>query len=156
MHVSFHSRPENLKKSSPKKLVKSNKSISRNIFSPKSIFCNFKNGQKSIFDPGKSLKLSEIQFHEKKIIAFFSSTSFTMDVAKKMESLTLYNNGSADLPQQENNNEFVDLKDLKQAMSKAEEIQTVQQKLVAVQRQIANSSTKNGAPPKQLLLYLVR
>ena len=86
----------------------------------------------------------------------FSSTSFTMDVAKKMESLTLYNNGSADLPQQENNNEFVDLKDLKQAMSKAEEIQTVQQKLVAVQRQIANSSTKNGAPPKQLLLYLVR
>jgi len=80
-----------------------------------------------------------------------------MDVAKKMESLTLYNNGSADLPQQENNNEFVDLKDLKiQAMSKAEEIQTVQQKLVAVQRQIANSSTKNGAPPKQLLLYLVR
>ena len=79
-----------------------------------------------------------------------------MDVAKKTESLTLYNNGSADLPQQENNNEFVDLKDLKQAMSKAEEIQTVQQKLVAVQRQIANSSTKNGAPPKQLLLYLVR
>ena len=98
-----------------------------------------------------------MQFHEKKIIALFSSTSFTMDVAKKMESLTLYNNGSADLPQQENNNEFVDLKDLKiQAMSKAEEIQTVQQKLVAVQRQIANSSTKNGAPPKQLLLYLVR
>ena len=106
---------------------------------------------------GKSLKLSEMQFLEKKIIVLFSSTSFTMDVAKKMESLTLYNNGSADLPQQENNNEFVDLKDLKiQAMSKAEEIQTVQQKLVAVQRQIANSSTKNGAPPKQLLLYLVR
>ena len=84
----------------------------------------------------------------------FSSTSFTMDVAKKMESLTLYN--GADPQQEPNNNEFVDLKDLKQAMSKAEEIQTVQQKLVAVQRQIANSSTKNGAPPKQLLLYLVR
>ena len=86
----------------------------------------------------------------------FSSTTFAMDVAKKMESLTLYNNG-ADPQQEPNNNEFVDLKDLKiQAMSKAEEIQTVQQKLVAVQRQIANSSTKNGAPPKQLLLYLVR
>ena len=31
-----HSGPENLKKSRPKKLVKSNKSISRKIFSPKS------------------------------------------------------------------------------------------------------------------------
>ena len=106
---------------------------------------------------GKKFKTVRNAISRKKIIALFSSTSFTMDVAKKMESLTLYNNGSADLPQQENNNEFVDLKDLKiQAMSKAEEIQTVQQKLVAVQRQIANSSTKNGAPPKQLLLYLVR
>ena len=51
-----HSGPENLKKSRPKKLVKSNKSI----------FCNFKNGPKSIFELGISLKLSEMQFHEKK------------------------------------------------------------------------------------------
>ena len=38
----FHSRPENLKKS------------------------RSKNGQKSIFELGKSLKLSQMQFHEKK------------------------------------------------------------------------------------------
>ena len=49
-----HSGPENFKRSRPKKLVKSNKSISRNFFSPNSIFCNFKNGQKSIFELGKS------------------------------------------------------------------------------------------------------
>ena len=56
--------PENLKKSRPKKLVTSNKSISRNFYWPKSIFCHFKNGQKSIFELGKSLKLLKIQFHE--------------------------------------------------------------------------------------------
>ena len=38
-----------------KKLMKSNNSISRkNFFSPNSIFCNFKNGQKSFFELGKS------------------------------------------------------------------------------------------------------
>ena len=71
-----------------------------------------------------------------------------MDVAQKMESLTLYTDP------QDTTSESLDLKDLKQVMSKAESFQTVQQKLVAVQRQIANS--KNAAPPKQLLLYLVR
>ena len=56
-----HSGPENLKKSRTKTLVKSNKSISQ-----KKIFdCNFKNGQKSIFELGKSLKLPKMQFHEK-------------------------------------------------------------------------------------------
>ena len=35
-------------------------------FGPNSIFCNFKNGQKSIFELGKSLKLPEMQFHEEK------------------------------------------------------------------------------------------
>ena len=49
-----------------KKFVKSNKSISRKHFWPNSILCNFKNGQKSIFELGKSLKLPEMQFHEKK------------------------------------------------------------------------------------------
>ena len=29
-------------------------------------FCTFKNDQKSIFELGKSLKLSKLQFHEKK------------------------------------------------------------------------------------------
>ena len=66
---SGHSGPENLKKSRPKKLVKSNKSISRKkIFWPNSNFCNFKNGQKSIFEEGKCLKLPKMQFHE---IIFF-------------------------------------------------------------------------------------
>jgi len=49
-----------LKKSRPKKHVKLNKSISR-----KNIFCSFKNGQKPIFELGKSLKLSKMQFHKK-------------------------------------------------------------------------------------------
>ena len=40
-------------------------------FSPNSIFCNFKNGQKSIFELGKSLKLLKMQFHE-----FLAWTSF--------------------------------------------------------------------------------
>ena len=44
----LHIEPENFKKSSPKKLVKSKNSISRKFFWPNSIFCNFKSGQKSI------------------------------------------------------------------------------------------------------------
>ena len=56
-----------LKKSRSKKLMKSNKSISRKVFFwPNSIFGNFKNGQKSIFVEGTCLKLPEIQFHEEK------------------------------------------------------------------------------------------
>ena len=51
-----------LKMSRPKKLVKSHKSISQKKY----IFCDFKNDQKSIFELGKSLKLPEMQFHEKK------------------------------------------------------------------------------------------
>ena len=61
--LQLHSRTENLKKSRPKKLVKSNKSISqKKIFCPNSIlfFCYFKNGQKSIFELGKSLKLPKM------------------------------------------------------------------------------------------------
>ena len=45
-----------------KKLVKSNKINFMNLFLPNSIFCNFKNGQKSIFELGKSLKLPKMQF----------------------------------------------------------------------------------------------
>ena len=41
----------------------------------KSIFCNLKNDQKSIFELGKSLKLPEMQFHEKKF-DIFDFTSF--------------------------------------------------------------------------------
>ena len=66
MVLKNHSGPENLKKSRPKKLVKSNKSTSQMFFWTNSIFCNFKNGQKSIFELGKSLKLPKMQFHIKK------------------------------------------------------------------------------------------
>ena len=55
------------KKSRPKKLVESNKSISRKKFFTKFHFLpfQFKNDQKSIFELGKSLKVSKMQFHEK-------------------------------------------------------------------------------------------
>ena len=42
---------------------------------PNSIFCNFKNGQKSIFELGKRLKLPKMQFHVKQIY-LFDFTSF--------------------------------------------------------------------------------
>ena len=51
--------------------MKSNKSISRKNFLTKiHFFSNFKNGQKSIFELGKSLKLPEMQFHEKNFTEF--------------------------------------------------------------------------------------
>ena len=40
------------------------------FFWPNTIFCDFKNGQKSIFELGKSLKLPERQFHEKNFFLF--------------------------------------------------------------------------------------
>ena len=52
-----YSGPENVKKSRPKNLSKPNKLISRKKF------CIFENGQKSIFELRKSLKLPEMQFH---------------------------------------------------------------------------------------------
>ena len=38
------------------------------FFWPNSIFCNFKNGQKSFFEQGKSLKLPKMQFYEKSFL----------------------------------------------------------------------------------------
>ena len=100
-------------------------------------------------DDGFALFLKEMGFSSNfPTIFIFHFRTKNMDVAQKMESLTLYTDP------QDTTSESLDLKDLKQVMSKAESFQTVQQKLVAVQRQIANS--KNAAPPKQLLLYLVR
>ena len=61
----MHSGPENLKDSRPKTVVKSNKSISQKKFDQHPFFCIFRNGQKSIFELGKSLKLPKMQFHEK-------------------------------------------------------------------------------------------
>ena len=54
-----HSELENFKKSRPKKLVKSNISISWKKFLTKIHFCYFKNGQKSIFELGKCLKTAK-------------------------------------------------------------------------------------------------
>ena len=71
-----HIEPENLKKSRAKKLVKSNKSIHKKKFWPNSTFCNFKNGQKLIFDLGKSLKQPEMQFHEKNKLIYSISRVF--------------------------------------------------------------------------------
>ena len=56
--------------------MKSNKSISRNFFWPISFFGHFKNGQKSIFELGKSLKLPEMQFHEKNDLFDFTRFFF--------------------------------------------------------------------------------
>ena len=62
------------KKGQAKKVGKSDKSIS--------IFCNFKNGQKSIFELGKSLKLPEMQFQEKIFIIYLISRVFCLDFFK--------------------------------------------------------------------------
>ena len=58
-----------LKKSMPKKtLRKQINQFHEYLFWPNSIFCSFKNGQKSIFELGKSLKQPKMQFHEKKTL----------------------------------------------------------------------------------------
>ena len=49
--------------------------ISR-IFLTKFHFCNFKYGQKSIFELGKSLKLPKLQFHEKILFVYLISRVF--------------------------------------------------------------------------------
>ena len=65
-----------------KKLVKSNKSISCNFFLTNSIFCNFKNGQKSIFELEKSLKLSKMQFYEEEKDLFDFTSYFGLNFFK--------------------------------------------------------------------------
>ena len=57
-----HSGQENLKKSRPKICEMKYIIAWKKFFLPKSIFSSFKNGQKSIFELGKSLKLNI--FHE--------------------------------------------------------------------------------------------
>ena len=39
--------------------------FTKNFFDQIPFFCNFRNGQKSIYELGQSLKLPEMQFHEK-------------------------------------------------------------------------------------------
>ena len=49
------------------------------FFCPNSIFCNFKNGQKSIFKLGKSFKLTKMQFNEKIFLIHLTSRYFCLD-----------------------------------------------------------------------------
>ena len=69
-----------------KNLVKSKKIN----FTKKYIFCYFKNGQKSIFELGKSLKLPKMQFHEKKIYLIFMKN---MTISVPINMITMITNG---------------------------------------------------------------
>ena len=84
------------------------------------------------------------------------------EMMNQMESLTKLPTSPISMPEKAASSseadEFFDLTDLKQALlnqSGAEVRKVHQQKMVAAQRQIADKC-KNGVPPKQLLLYLVR
>jgi hypothetical protein len=78
-----------------------------------------------------------------------------MEVMHKVESLSLESKRDDD-KETTLDEEFIDMQDLRQALAGAE-VQKIQQKLIAVQRQIVNNNNvKNIVPPKQLLLYLVR
>ena len=59
------------------------------LFWPNSIFCNFKNVQKSNFELGKSLKLPKMQFHEKKIWFIWFHEFFCLDFFKFSETLCI-------------------------------------------------------------------
>jgi len=73
-----HSGAEILKKSRPKKNSWNQiNQFHEKFFWPNSIFCNFKNGQKSIFELGKSLKPPKMQHHEKKILIILFYEFFT-------------------------------------------------------------------------------
>ena len=73
-----YSGPENLNKSKPKKLVKSNKSISQ-FFLTKFHFLPFQKWQTINFWSGIKFKLPQIQFHEKK---FWLQEFFCLDFFK--------------------------------------------------------------------------
>ena len=60
VRIKIHSGPENLKKTRPKKNLRSQRNQLHEKF-----FCHFKNGQKSIFEVGKSLKLPKMLYEEK-------------------------------------------------------------------------------------------
>ena len=66
----IHNGTENLKKSKPKNSWNQiNQFHEKKFFCPKSIFCNFKNDQKSIFELGNRF-LSKMEFHENQIDLF--------------------------------------------------------------------------------------
>ena len=68
----------------PKKLemISNTNQFDEFFFGPNSIFCNFKNDQKSIFEVGKSLKLPEMEFHEKNFWFIWFHYFFCLDVFK--------------------------------------------------------------------------
>ena len=70
--VLWHSGPQNSKKSRPKKLVKTNKSI------------------KWIFELGKSSKLPKMQFHVKMFLIYLLSRVFCLDFFKFSSPLANY------------------------------------------------------------------
>ena len=92
--------PENLKKSRPKKLVKSNKSISRNFILTKFHFLQFQKWPKINFWTGKKFKTAKSAISRKKI-DLFDFTSFFLPgfflifwPAVRSKSLPLSHNGS--------------------------------------------------------------
>ena len=83
IHWILHSVPENLKKSRPKKLVKSNKSISRNFILTKFHFLQFQKWPKINFWTGKKFKTAENAISRKKFFDFFDFSSlFCLDFFK--------------------------------------------------------------------------
>ena len=73
---------ENKKSSGQKTREIKEFNFTKKIFWPNSIFCDFKNGQKSCFELGKSLKLPEMQFHEKKNWFIWFHEFFCLDFFK--------------------------------------------------------------------------
>ena len=74
--------PENIKKSRPKKHVKSNKSISRIFFDQIPFFAISKMAKNHFLNWGKSLKLPRMQFHEKKLFIYLILRVFCLDFFK--------------------------------------------------------------------------
>ena len=71
--LQFHGGPENLKKSSPKKLVKSNKSISqKKFFDQNPFFLQFQKWSKINFCTGKKFKMPRNAIPIKKFIYLIS------------------------------------------------------------------------------------
>ena len=60
------------------------------IFWPNSIFGDFKNGQKSIFELGKRLKVPEMQFHEQNLFLFIWFHKFFCLEIFKFSGLLLF------------------------------------------------------------------
>ena len=59
-----------------KKFKTAKNAISRKKFWPNSIFCHFKNGQKSTFKLGKCWKLPKMPFHVKTFLNYLNSRVF--------------------------------------------------------------------------------